>query len=39
VENEGAKDMINNGSVDGRKRNVGISFHFLRELIERESYY
>jgi hypothetical protein len=34
LDKKGAKDMINNWSVGGRTRNVGVRFDFLRELKE-----
>jgi hypothetical protein len=34
LENKGAKDIINNWSVGGQTRHVGIRFNFLRELKE-----
>ena len=30
VDNKGAKDIINNWSVGGRTRHVGVRFNFLR---------
>jgi hypothetical protein len=32
VDNKGAKDIVNNWSVGGRTRHVGVRFHFLSEL-------
>jgi hypothetical protein len=34
LDNKGAKDIINNWSVGGRTRHVGVRFNFLRELKE-----
>jgi hypothetical protein len=33
-DNKGAKDLINNWSVGGRTRQVGVKFNFLRDLKE-----
>jgi hypothetical protein len=34
LDNKGAKDIINNWSVGGRTRQVGVRFNFLRDLKE-----
>jgi hypothetical protein len=34
LDNKGAKDIINNWSVGGRTRHMGVRFNFLRELKE-----
>jgi hypothetical protein len=34
LENKGAKDIINNWSVGGRTRHIGVRFNFLREMKE-----
>jgi hypothetical protein len=34
LSNKGAKDIINNWSIGGRTRHVGVRFNFLRELKE-----
>jgi hypothetical protein len=34
LDNKGAKDIINNWSVGGKTRHVGVRFNFLRELKE-----
>jgi hypothetical protein len=34
VDNNGAKDLMNNWSVGGRTRHVDVRYHFLRELKE-----
>jgi len=34
VDNKGAKDLVNNWSIGGRTRHVGVRLNFLRELKE-----
>jgi hypothetical protein len=35
VDNKGAKDLVNNWSIVGRKQNVGVRLNYLRELKEK----
>lgn len=35
VDNKGAKDLVNNWSVGGRTRHIGVRLNYLRELKEK----